>query len=130
MRWSTLSRAARGGGVAVGAQQRRSLGQHHQQRGLGVAQAAGGLAEVGAAGGLDAFEHAAHRGVVEVEGEDLVLRQAGFELQRAQDLAALPARLRGVGSRMRATCMVIVEPPETMRPLMAHWPAARTARRD
>jgi hypothetical protein len=26
---------------------------------------------------------------------------------------------------MRATCMVIVEPPETMRPLIAHWPAAR-----
>ena len=62
-----------------------------------MGQAAGRLAQIGAAGGLDAFEHTAHRRVIQVQGEDFVLRQAGFELHGAEDLAGLA----GDGARRR-----------------------------
>lgn len=37
---------------------------------------------------------------------------------------SLPHGVRECGSRMRATCMVRVEPPETMRPPRSSWPPA------
>jgi hypothetical protein len=55
-----------------------------------------------------------------------------LELDRASQLLELaPGRTRvrplaGV-SRMRATCMVSVDPPETTRPLRSHWPPARNS---
>ena len=40
---------------------------------------------------------------------------------------AFPHGVRVCGSRMRATCMVRVEPPETMRPPRSHCPPARSS---
>ena len=51
------------------------------------------------------------------------MRERALELDRAHHLAQLGgeacARVRGSSSR--ATCMVMVEAPETMRPLRDNW---------
>ena len=78
--------------MAVGAQPAGRLRQHRQQRRLGVRELPRRLAEVGPARRLDALDVAAEGREREVQGEDLVLGQAPFELQGARDLAQLAGR--------------------------------------
>ena len=66
--------------------------QRGEQSRFGMAQVARRLAEVGATGHLYAFDDATHRRVIQIQREDVVLRQPPFELQRARHLAQLSAR--------------------------------------
>ena len=118
IRSSTRSRAApRRRRVAVGPARFGRLRQGDEQRRLGEGQPLRLLAEIGEARRADALDVAAIGREREVEVEDSALAEALLELHGAHHLAQL--RRRAVrpsrGSIRRATCMVSVEPPETMR---------------
>ena len=79
----------------VGPQTGWALRQGHQQGGLCVAQIQRRFAQVGPAGHFHALHLATHRGVVEVQGEDVVLAQVPFQLQGACHLAQFGAHCTG-----------------------------------
>ena len=100
-------------------------GKRHQQRRLAEREPPRLLAEIGERGGANAFEIAAIGRETEIQREHLVLGQAALDLdRRARSGAALPQKTAPLrGSSRRATCMVSVEPPDTIRP----WQQLRTA---
>ena len=102
------------------------LRQRHQQRRLAERQPPRLLAEIGERGGADAFDIAAIGREIEIERENLsLLSTRSISTARTiwRSLAGKCARVRGSSSR--ATCMVSVEPPERMRPLVDDCNAAR-----
>ncbi len=123
-----VARLARALGVAVGPARLRRLRQRDQQRRLRERERARLLAEIGKRGRADAFEVAAIGRERQIERENLVLAERVFELERAHDLMQLGARGCDArrGSSRRATCMVSVEPPETIWPLVTNCHAARS----
>jgi hypothetical protein len=111
---------------AVGPARLGRLRQGDQQRGFGRREALRLLAEIGEARGAYAFEIAAEGGERQVEIENAWFVEAAFEFDRADACRSLAESERSSrGSSRRATCMVRVEPPETMRPFISIWPAAR-----
>ena len=128
-RSSTRSRAARA--AAAKRSGRRSsgdCGSATSSAAFAERQPARLLAEICQRGRADAFEIAAIGREVEIEREDLVLAQRTFDLDGAHDLAQLGQEAAlARGSSRRATCMVSVEPPERMCPLVTSWHAARAS---
>ena len=111
---------------AIGPAQLRRLRQGDEQSCFAEREPARLLAEIGERGGPDPFEIAAVRGEREVEVEDLVLAQNALELNGADCLPELDVK-RALAPRLsrRATCMVMVEPPETICPCVTNCSAAR-----
>ena len=109
-------------------------GKRDEQGRLADREVARLLAEIGERGGAHAFDVAAERREAEVEAQDLVLATARSSSCSARsDLAQLAGAVRSCRpSSRRATCMVSVEPPETMRPMRdeALTPARAKAQRD
>ena len=114
---------AGGLGRAVGAAGLGRLRQGDEQRGLGGGQPARLLAEPGEARGADALEVAAVGGEGEVEARGSRPCRAGARApgRRGSGGACRRAVPVGPSSSRRATCMVSVEPPETMRPWRSDW---------
>ncbi|MDT4838351.1 hypothetical protein FQZ97_721070 [compost metagenome] len=83
--------------MAVRAQPARRLGQHCEQRRFGAGQLGRRLAQVGPTGRRHPLQGAAEGRTVEVETEDVVLRQVPFQLRGAPELAQLAAE----GARVR-----------------------------
>ena len=125
----TVARVARRIRRAIRPPRLGRLRQRHQQRGFAERKAARLLAEPGQRSGTNPFDIAAIGRKVKVKGEDLVLAERALELDRAHDLAQLGGEVAlARGSSRRATCMVSVEPPDTMRPFVASWPGGARQR--
>ena len=117
-------------GRAVRPPRLRRLRQRHQERRFAEREPPRLLAEIGQRGGADAFDIAAIRREIEIE------RRAPASLVSARSISiartiwrSLAEKLRPLrGSSSRATCMVSVEPPERIRPLVTSWNVARSER--
>ena len=124
-----VARAMRDVGRAVGPAQLGRLRDRDQQRGFAEREPPRLLAEIGERGGAHAFEVAA----IGREREDRATRISSLLSARSSWIArtawrSLAPNVRSVrGSSRRATCMVMVEPPDTMRPLLTS--CQRRARR-
>ena len=130
-RSSTRSRARRAASAKRSG--RRSSGrlrQCDQQRGLGEGEALRLLAEVGQGRGAHALEIAAVGREREVERRGCASFDSRCSICAARTIwRSLASAVRSSrGSSRRATCMVSVEPPDTMRPCRTSCaPARRSA---
>ena len=81
------------------------------------------------ASGADSLDVAAVGRKIEIERQHLVFASVRVRSRsRARSGEAWQQRLRPLrGSNSRATCMVSVEPPDRIRPLLASWNAARAS---
>ena len=124
-----VARGARGFRVAIRPPPFRRLRQRDQERGFAERQTLGLLAEIRQRGGADAFQVAAVRRQRQIERQDIVFAQQTFQLDRARRLPQLGQRRcdAGAAPSRRATCMVSVEPPDTMRPLRTNCTPARAS---
>ena len=113
--------------VAVGAAPLGRLRQRDEQRGLADGQPPRLLAEVGERGRAHALDVAAERRQAQVEREDLASsRDAARAAARRRSGAAWRCPCaRSWPSIRRATCMVSVEAPETMRRCSSELPRPR-----
>ncbi len=82
---------------AIRAQAARRLRQHRQQRGLAFRQLRGRLTKPDPACRAHALDRAAKRGTIEIERQNLALRQVPLQLQRPPRLH----RLAGEAARLR-----------------------------
>ena len=123
----TVARRARRLGRAIRPPQFRRLRQSDKQRRFGKRKLPRLLAEIDERGGADALDIAAIGREIEIERENFVLGQRALDLDGAHASGgACPAdRARARPSSRRATCMVSVEAPERMRPLVANCNVAR-----
>ncbi len=90
---NAVAGASRGFRIAIRPARLRRLRQGNEERGLGQRQPARLLAEVGERRGPDAFEVAAEGCEPQIEPQDLILREAALQLQRAQRLPDLAGRV-------------------------------------
>ncbi len=88
------------------------------------------LAEIGDGRGAHALEISAERRQRQVEVEDLVLRKTRVRVESRAPSAGnlIPATVRAAASCSRATCMEMVEPPETIGHCCTNCQAARPGR--
>ena len=91
------------------AEARRRLDDRRDRRGFLERQVLRRLVEVQARAGLDAVRAVAHRHVVGVEGEDLALRVALFELHGDDRLLDLPLEAAHAGSLKDAALHVVLQ---------------------
>ena len=70
----------------------RRLRQHRQQCGFRFRQPRRGFTQIRPTGGLDALDGAAERCALEIQDQDVALRQMHFQLQRAQHLPQFSQR--------------------------------------
>ena len=128
---STRSRAACGAGeVAVGPAALRQLRQRDEKGGLRDASAASAPCRNRRAMRRARLRDCRHRAPASdsVRGSRACVSRRSIWMARSICRIFAPKLRLSRGSISRASCIDSVEPPETMRPLPANWPAARSKR--